>query len=57
MIAAVRLGVGIVIRWAQSGEETGRWPAALITLSPENRRIPMAMRILLQCTCKIARTV
>src|SRR5947209_19363057 len=42
MIAAVRLGIGIVIRWAQSGEETGRLPegAALITLSGENRRIP-----------------
>src|SRR4051812_21913418 len=28
MIAAVRLGVGIVIRWEQSGMERRHWPGA-----------------------------
>ena len=60
MIAAVRFGVGIVICWEQSGVENqalGLRRTALITPEYENRTIPIIVRILLHCTCKIDRIV
>jgi hypothetical protein len=60
MIAAVRLGVGIVICQGHPGGETGRWSGGAQPLSRchmKTEGFPIAVRILLHCTCKIARTV
>jgi hypothetical protein len=60
MIAAVRFGVGIVIFKSNPGGKTGVSPAGAQPLSRRQAKtegFPIAVRILLHCTCKTAKTV